>query len=131
MLGVTACALGWVLASPVVAPVPQPPPPDPLARGYLGISVPTTGLTVSTVEPNTPAARAGLRPGDRLLRVGSLEPQSFDQVIAHICGYRPGAVVDVEVDRSGEKKVFKVRLAVRDAAVDAQSPRPIPPFPDD
>lgn len=132
MLSVMSYALGWLLVSPVVAPVPAPPPPDPLARGYLGITVQANALAIRSVEPNTPASRAGLRPGDLIVRVGSLQPQAFEQVVAQITGYRPGAVVEIEVARGTEKKVFKVKLAVRDPAIDSgRLPGNPNPFPDD
>ena len=46
----------------IAAPVPPGPPPDPLSRGYLGVTVNTGGLVVSDVYPNTPAAKAGSAP---------------------------------------------------------------------
>ena len=102
----------------VAAPVPPAPPPDPLARGYLGVRVSNGGLVVSDVEPDTPAAKAGLRTGDVIARVGTLRPQVFDQVVANICSYRPGAVVEIEVRRGSESKVFKVALAIRPLEAD-------------
>jgi len=129
MTAITAFLLGS-LTVPALAPVPAEPPPDPMARGYMGITVGTGTLTVSGVEPKLPAARAGLRAGDVLLRVGTLEPQTFDQVIAHITSFRPGAVVEIEVQRGSEKKTFKVRLAARPAELDLPSRYPVDPFPE-
>jgi len=113
-----------------LAPVPPEPAPDPMARGYMGITVQTGGLTVEKVEPNLPASKAGLRAGDVLVRVGTLEPREFEQVISHICSFRPGAVVEIEVMRGGQRKTFKVKLAARPAELDLPgripgTPRPI------
>ena len=107
------------------APVPPEAPPDPMARGYMGITVATTGLTIERVEPGMPSAKAGLRAGDVIARVGTLEPNTFDQVVSHICSFRPGAVVEIEVVRNGERKTFKVKLACRPPELDLPN-RPLP-----
>jgi serine protease Do len=129
MSAITAILLG-ALSFDARAPVPPEAMPDPLARGYLGITVGTGQLTISSVEPKTPAARAGLRVGDAIVRVGTLEPQSFDQVIAQITSYRPGAVVEIEVQRGSERKTFKVKLACRPQELDTPRQYPIEPFPE-
>lgn len=121
------CVLGQLL--PVCAPVPADPPPDPLARGYLGITVAVGELAIERVEPRTPAAQAGLQPGDVLVRVGTLEPTSFEQVVLHICSFRPGAVVEVEVLRNGQRKAFKVKLASRPPELDRPGSVPGRPVP--
>ena len=113
-----------------LAPVPREVPPDPMARGYMGVTVGNGTLSVASVEPGLPAHKAGLRSGDVLVRVGTLEPQTFDQVIAHITSFRPGAVVTIEVRRGSERKVFKVKLACRPAELDLQNRVPVP-FPID
>jgi S1-C subfamily serine protease len=101
-----------------------------MARGYLGASFHTGGLGIERVEPNMPAAKAGLKPGDVVVRVGSLEPREFDQLVAHICSFRPGAVVEIEVQRGSQRKTFKVKLGCRPPELDAPGtipgrPRPI------
>jgi len=124
--GITACVFGNLLFT--LAPVPPEPTPDPMARGYMGITVQTGALTIESVQPGLPAAKSGLRGGDVLLRVGTLEPRDFEQVVSHICSFRPGAVVEIEVQRGSERKTFKVRLASRPAELDLANrfpPRPI------
>ncbi len=101
---------GLVLA---LAPAPAEPPPDPLARGYLGIRVEQGSLTIREVEPNTPASKAGLKDGDVIVKVGKLEPKSFDEVVNHICALRPGSVLDVHVRRGEEERALKVTLGAR------------------
>src|SRR3954451_20493417 len=83
----------------ILAPVPADPPADPLARGYLGVTVPN-GLVIERVEPGFPADKAGLRPGDTILRIGTFRPNAFKEVVDRICSYRPGATVDIEVERA-------------------------------
>src|SRR5688572_27418858 len=111
MLTTLAILLG-ALSYQTRAPVPREKPPDPLARGFVGITL-GQGIVVSEVAPKTPAEKAGLKAGDVIVRVGTLEPTSYEQVVAHICSFRPGAVVEIEVQRGAERKTFKVKLADR------------------
>jgi S1-C subfamily serine protease len=124
----TAILLGG-LTFPARAPVPPEAKPDPLARGYMGITVGTGSLTISEVGPKTPADRAGLKAGDAILRVGTLEPQNFEQVIAQVTSYRPGAVVEIEVQRGGDRKTVKVKLACRPQELDEHRHYPVEPVP--
>ncbi|MBY0457185.1 MAG: PDZ domain-containing protein [Gemmataceae bacterium] len=113
MSALTAVLLGGLaLTFPARAPVPPEAKPDPMGRGYVGVTL-AEGCTVSRVEPNTPAERAGLRSGDVIVRVGTLHPTTYDQAVLHICSFRPGAVVEIEVRRGTEMKTFKVKLAAR------------------
>lgn len=127
MTAITAFLLGG-LTFPALAPVPPSAPPDPMARGYMGVTI-GEGVKVARVEPKTPAEQAGLRTDDVILRVGTLHPDSYEQVVAHICSFRPGAVVEVEVRRGSEKKTFKIKLACRPPELDLpyrySSPIPI------
>jgi S1-C subfamily serine protease len=129
MSAITAFLLGS-LTLPTLAPVPPESRPDPLARGYMGITVGTGSLTIERVEPKLPAAKAGLQAGDVLLRIGTLQPQTFDQVISHITSFRPGAVVEIEVQRGSARKTFKVKLAGRPQELDLPQHYPVAPFPE-
>src|SRR5438270_9684087 len=112
MSALTASVLALATFAPVMAPVPRKPQPDPFAKGYLGIwfggTGPNTSLAIDRLEPNQAAAKAGLRPGDVIVRVNHLQPQATQQVIDHVCTFRPGAVIEVEVQRGTERKAFKV-----------------------
>ena len=132
MSALTTYLLGWAALSPVLAPVPPEPAPDPLARAAVGIAADQNTLSVTTVYPNMPAGKAGVRTGDKIVRVGTLQPTDFNQVVNHITSYRPGAVVELEVDRAGERKVFKLKLVPRPLEYDSnRGPVPFPVFPDD
>ena len=128
MLTILAILLGG-LSYQTRAPVPREKPPDPLARGYVGITL-GQGIVVSEVAPKMPGDKAGLKAGDVIVRVGTLEPTSYEQVVAHICSFRPGAVVEIEVQRGAERKTFKVKLADRPPDLDSPRRYPIDPFPD-
>jgi|SRR5579883_303123 len=114
-----------------LAPVPPDSPPDPMARGYMGIRFGTGSLTIESVEPHLPAEKAGLKAGDVILRVGTLQPHNFDQVVAHVCSFRPGAIVEIEVQRGSERKTFKIKLGSRPPELDQPRQTPLPPPIDD
>ena len=108
----------------VLAPVPAVAKPDPLGLGYLGVrpSPPDASgsdLTLTEVQPNTPAARGGLQVGDTIVRLGRLTPTRFDEARDYILGTRPGTRLEVVVKRAGRPvslavvvgaKVFDPRL---------------------
>lgn len=115
------------LSSPTRAPVPREAAPDPLGRGYVGIYISTGTTTISQVMPKLPAEKAGLRAGDTILRIGTLEPQNDTQMIDHIKAFRPGAVVEIEIQRGTERKTVKLKLAARPPDADLpQQTLPVP-----
>jgi S1-C subfamily serine protease len=111
MSGISACVLAGLMF--VRAPIPPESALDPLARGYMGVEIQTGSLIIESVSPGQPAFKAGIKANDVIVRVGTLEPQVFEQVVSHVCSLRPGAVIDIEVQRGNERKVFKVKLTCR------------------
>jgi S1-C subfamily serine protease len=120
MSGISTCVLASLMF--VRAPIPPEPSPDPLARGYMGIEVQRDSLVIERVEPGQPAFKAGLKQHDVIVRVGKLEPQLFQQVITHVCSFRPGAVIEIEVQRGNQRKVFQVKLGCRPPELDLSYP---------
>ena len=114
MSGITALAANLFAGLTLtLAPVPADPKPDPLGRGYMGVWFRGQSLTIDRVESNLPGAKAGLRSGDVIVRVNSLQAQSTEQVIDHVCSFRPGALIEMEVQRGSERKVVRLKLASR------------------
>ncbi len=92
--------------------------PDPLGKGFLGVTVSAGSLTVSGVSPGTPADLAGFLPGDEFVRVGDLAPTDFTQVTAHLKAFRPGSRLTFVVKRGGTELTLTARLAARPASAD-------------
>jgi putative serine protease PepD len=72
---------------------------------------PSGGVRLSTVEPDGPAAGAGLRAGDVVLRIGGDPVEEPNDLIALIRKYAPGSVVSVDYIRSGARLAAQVTLA--------------------
>jgi S1-C subfamily serine protease len=135
MSGLTAGLIGWAAFGPCLAPVPAgaAPAPDPLARPVIGVQARDgpESLYVGTAFAELPAGKAGVRPGDLIVRVGSLRPTGFQQVVRYVTAHRPGAVLELEVERGGERKVFKLKLvpAPPDYGTQPQNFVPLPGLP--
>lgn len=96
-----------------------------VARGRLGIAVQSLdqalaqsfsldsprGALVSRVEPDTPAARAGLEPGDVILAVDDEAIDDSAALSRLIAGRKPGERVKLELLRKGETRRIDVSLA--------------------
>ncbi|TWU62835.1 trypsin-like peptidase domain-containing protein [Crateriforma conspicua] len=64
------------------------------------------GVTVTDVTASSPAAREGLKPGDRVVRVGSTKvDDQLDYVLA-VLGSEPGESIQIEVQRDGQDMMF-------------------------
>ncbi len=70
-----------------------------------------TGTAVSTVFPNTPAERAGVRPGDRILMVDTISARGWktQQVSDYVTG-EPGTKVGITFGRPGVTDPIKVQF---------------------
>ena len=71
------------------------------------------GVPISGVGPDTPAAAAGFRAGDRLTSFGTRPLASLHDLSAALADARPGDRVDVTVTRDGKPAVLHVTLGER------------------
>ncbi len=87
---------------------------ETIRRAYLGVSTASTangtGAQIAAVVGGGPAAKAGLRAGDRITEVGGQDVKTADDVAERISTRKPGDVVVVVVQRSGDAKTVKVTL---------------------
>jgi serine protease Do len=98
-----------------------------VVRGFLGVNIQTVtsqlarehnlgatrGAVVADVQPNSPAAKAGLVTGDVIVALNGSEIRSGDVLRNTIALIKPGTTVDLEVVGRGapaKKKVVKAQL---------------------
>jgi serine protease Do len=96
-------------------------------RGWLGVSIQDLnpelarqfgigngkGALITEIFPGTPAAAAGLAPGDVIISVGGRAVADSTSLRNTVANLEPGARVDVEVIRDGEDKTFSLTLGER------------------
>ena len=97
-------------------------------RGYLGLMIRsvdgsladernlnvTEGVYVDSITANSAAGAAGIKVGDVITSVNSMETKTSSQLLEIIGRKRPGDQVDLLVDRSGKELDIKVTLRNQD-----------------
>jgi S1-C subfamily serine protease len=71
------------------------------------------GWRIARVMPDGAAAKAGMKDGDRILRIEGKEVNSFTDYREATGEKKPGDVVVVDVRRGDEEMNLKVELAAR------------------
>ncbi len=91
-----------------------------LARGWLGVNiVESPGARVAVISEvfrGSPAARAGLLPGDRVLAVNDRPVERFQQLLRKVSFLPPGSKATLRIERSGAVQERTVTLSQRPAA---------------
>jgi hypothetical protein len=90
------------------------PLPDVLAI-HLGLD-PNAGVVVRSVDPEGPAAAAGVQPHDVIRSVGGRVIHSHDELREVTGSHAPGDFLELAVVQKGQEKVLKAQLAARPAA---------------
>ena len=86
---------------------------EPVAHPYLGVALAATGTggaLVGSVDAGSPAARAGLRPGDVITAVDSQPVHNADDVVAVVQGDRVGQEITLTYTRQGDEHTATVTL---------------------
>ena len=71
----------------------------------------TAGALVSSIEKDGPAAKAGIEPGDVILKVDGREVQGTMDVSGYVADLKPGSTAKVEVWRKGGSRELTVTVA--------------------
>lgn len=96
-------------------------------RGYLGITIgdldaaaaeafglqPGSGILIQQVQPDTPAAQAGLQHGDVVVKVDDRDVTNTRDFIDYVSRREPGTGVRLELLREGERVEKTVELGHR------------------
>lgn len=82
------------------------------ANGALGIQMREAvgGAGIENVIPKSPAEKAGLKPGDVVVRVGEKEVKNLNELRDTIFAYEPGDEVTLTVKRKDEQFEVKITL---------------------
>lgn len=73
------------------------------------------GATVTSVTPNGPAAKAGIKAGDVITSVGQQRIDDPTGLIAAVRSYAPGQTVPITISRNGASRTVQVTLAASTA----------------
>jgi serine protease Do len=98
-----------------------------VTRGFLGINIVNVdsdraaafnlksedGAFVEQVEPGKPADKAGVKPGDTIVKVDSVPVKETRDLIGYVSGKAPGSKVQLEVIRDGKPVTLTANLAER------------------
>ncbi len=83
-------------------------------RAFLGVrlapSAAGEGAVVVRVEPGSAAAKAGIKPNDRIVSVDGHDTPSPDAVAGVLAGLRPGQTIPVEVSGPSGRRTLQVTL---------------------
>lgn len=100
-----------------------------VTRGYLGAEVQslsdamakefqipdTNGALVQDIEPNGPAAKAGLKNGDVIRKYNGHAVGSSDELTIEVMDTNPGSVATLSIIRNGKPMDVKVTIGTRPA----------------
>src|SRR5262245_38588082 len=104
------------------------------AQGYLGALIGrddqgAAGVMIGDVAPDSQAAKAGLRSGDRIVKLGDQQIQDDDKFLEAIEHKKAGEKLALVVMRDNKEQNFTVTLGDRPAqahhAIEGQQGRPV------
>jgi putative serine protease PepD len=82
-------------------------------HAYMGIAsgdAQAGGAQVGDVVAGGPAAKAGIRAGDRIVQIARQPVRESDDIAAVVNDHRPGEKIDVVVERGGQRRTLTVTL---------------------
>ncbi|NUS06302.1 MAG: PDZ domain-containing protein, partial [Nonomuraea sp.] len=86
-----------------------------VSHAFLGVSVTDAtgdvpGALIRQVTANSPAAKAGLKEGDLITKIGDTPVDSGDTVVGQVRGFKPGQQVKITYMRDGQAAEATVTL---------------------
>jgi hypothetical protein len=93
----------------VWTPVKTEPLP-PLARGFFGFEMEEKDgeVRIKNVLADSPAAKAGLKKGDRIVRIEAKEVKSISEVMEQTTMFLPGKTATFAIERGQKKQDLKI-----------------------
>ena len=82
---------------------------DPNTANQYNLSI-DKGAIIQSVEPNTPASKAGLQSGDIVVGMDGAPVTSMDDLVAQIRKHKVGDTVSIDFYRGSDKQQTKVTL---------------------
>jgi S1-C subfamily serine protease len=88
-----------------------------VSRGWIGVDVlklppdafkQLNGVKVTRVFTDSPAAKAGIKPGDIISRIDELPIATTGQLVAQIAAYRPGTSMLIDVRNKHVSRVLSI-----------------------
>jgi serine protease Do len=70
----------------------------------------TNGAVISQVNPNTPADKAGLEPGDVVVEFNGKPVKDSDSLVAMVINTKPGTTVPIIVFRNNQRKTLNITV---------------------
>jgi len=106
-----------------------------VSRGWLGIYVQgltdafakqfkvpdTSGALVQSVEPDSPADKAGIKNGDVIRKINGKKVEGSGELTALVTEMNPGTTVTLDILRDGNPMTIRVTLGERPAEVSERS----------
>ena len=103
--------------------------------GWLGVAVKavdsgtSTAAEVESLEPGAPASKAGLKPGDRLVKIGKVAVQTPEDVLDASFFLTAGEKVTVTVTREGSEVALEAKPAERAGETPCEATHKVPTGP--
>jgi S1-C subfamily serine protease len=110
-------AAPWDKISEVLAQLKQGAKIDAEKRAYVGVQSDTNstakGAAVSTVQPGTPAEKAGLKNGDVIVEFDGVRLDTWDDFTREVTKKKPGDKVKLKVKRGDKEIEYELVLGER------------------
>lgn len=114
-----------------------------VVRGFIGAGIqdlsrdlaetfglqPRDGVLIRSVEPDQPAAEAGLREGDVITHVGDTRTEDTPSLLRRIAELQPGDAVDIDLLRDGESQTVELIVDERPTPDQERLERTLQPDP--